>query len=162
MKSVIQHESLGEIIYEESAWTGSKSISINGQKLSKVKRNVFQTQEGETVTLKGNYFLGTKAVIGTETVALTQSIKWYEYVLAIIPFILIFTWGNSVELCSIVPIVGGGIGGAINGAMIFLNLWFIKKAKNIAFKVLIAIGVTGLCFLICYLVAIAILAAFQL
>ena len=160
MKSVIQHESLGEIIYEESAWTGSKSISINGQRLKKVKRNVFQTPEGDTVTLKGNFVLGTTAVIGTETVALTKPTKWYEYVLSVIPFILIIIWGNSIALCNIVPVVGGAIGGAISAVFVVLNLLLIKKVKNIGLKILIAVVTTGLCFLICYLIAIAILSMF--
>ena len=158
MKSVIQHESLGEIIYEESAWTGRKSISINGQQLRKVKRNEFQTSEGETVTLKGNYFLGTTAVIGTESVTLTQAYKWYEYVLSAIPFILVIIWGNSVALCSIVPIVGGAIGGGISALFVVANLLLIRKVKNIGLKVLIPLLVTGLCFLACYLIALAILA----
>ena len=28
---------------------------------------------------------------------------WYDYVLAIIPFILVLVWGNSVYLCTIIP-----------------------------------------------------------
>lgn len=158
MKTVITHERLGEIIYEESAWTGQKNISINGQKLNKVKRNIFQIPGGETVTLKGNFFLGTTAVIGAETVALTQPYKWYEYVLSVIPFILIIIWGNTVALCNIVPIVGGAIGGAISALFVVVNLLLIKKVNNIGFKVLISLVVTGLCFLACYLIALAILA----
>ena len=160
MKTVIMHERLGEIVYEESAWTGRKSLTINGQRLTKSGRNIYQIPGGETVTLKGSFLLGTKLTIGTETVNLTQSIKWYEYALSIIPFILVLVWGNSVALCSIVPVVGGAIGGAIGGAAVVLNLLLIKKVKNIAFKVLIAVGVTGLCFLVCYLIALAILAMF--
>lgn len=160
MKTIINHEQFGEIIYEESAWTGKKSIYINGQKLEKVGRNIYQIPGGETVTLKGSFFVGTKAVIGAETVTLTQSYKWYEYVLSVIPFLLVIIWGNSVALCSIVPIVGGAIGGGISALFVVLNLLMIKKVNNIAFKVLIPLVVTGVCFLACYLIALAILAMF--
>ena len=48
--------------------------------------------------------------------------KWYEYILALIIPIFVLTWGNSVYLCSIFPIVGGAIGGAISAlAMIFFR-----------------------------------------
>ena len=51
-------------------------------------------------------------------------------------------WGNSVELCKIIPVVGGAIGGAISGVISVLALVFSKRTKNILYKVLI--GLAGL------------------
>ncbi len=35
MKQVVQNEKLGEIVYEESFWTGKKTVSVNGSQLEK-------------------------------------------------------------------------------------------------------------------------------
>ena len=161
MKSVIQHERLGEITYEESAWTGKKTLSINGHPLDKTAKNMFRTYDGETIELKGNFFRGTKAFIGTETIILTAPCKWYEYVLAALPFILIMIWGNSPALCAIIPAVGGAIGGLIAALFVVGILAICRKVKNVFLKILIAIVMTGLCFLVCYLIALAMLAALQ-
>ncbi|MCH5163191.1 MAG: hypothetical protein J1G38_06860 [Clostridiales bacterium] len=158
MKCVIQHERLGEITYVESPWTGKKSLLINGQQLEKTAKNVFQTADGETVTLTGNFFRGTTATIGAETITLTPPCKWYEYLLAFPPFILILVWGNSVALCRILPVVGGAIGGAIGGVFLVLTMFAVRKVDNILLKILISVLMTGICFVICYLIALAILA----
>lgn len=157
MKCVIQHERLGEITYEESFWTGKKTLYVNGQALTKTARNVFQTSEGETIKLTGSFFTGIKANIGTEAVQLIAACKWYEYVLSVLPFILIMVWGNSVALCSIIPVAGGAIGGLIGGVFFALNMLFCRKTNNIFLKILICIVTTGICFLICYGIALAIL-----
>ena len=157
MENTVQHEKLGTITYEESFWTGRKSLSLNGNKLNQVSKNVFQTPDGTTITLKGNFLLGTKATVGTETIVLSPALKWYEIVLSIVPFIFIVVWGNVVTLCKIIPIIGGALGGAFCGLFIVLNLFFIKKVKNIFIKILITIGCFGLCFLICFLLGLAFL-----
>ena len=161
MKSVIKHERLGEITYEESFWTGKKTLYFNGQELTKTARNVFQTSEGETVTLTGNFFSGLKANIGTESVQLTAACKWYEYVLSALPLVLILIWGNSVALCNIFPVVGGAIGGLIGGVFLALNMLICRKINNVILKVLICIATTGICFIICYGIALAILSIFS-
>lgn len=159
MKCVIKHERLGEITYEESFWTGKKSLYLDGQILNSTAKNVFQTANGETITLTGNFFTGTKGSIGGETITFTQPFKWYEYVLSAIPFLLVLIWGNVVALCEIVPIIGGAIGGAIGGLFLALNLVVLRKLRKVYLKILVSVGMTGLCFLICYLIALAVLAA---
>lgn len=161
MKFTIQHERLGELTCEENFWTGKKNLYINGQKLDNPAKNVFQTPEGETITLKSNFFRGTTANIGSESIVLVAPCKWYEYILSLLPFLLIMVWGNSVALCEIIPVVGGAIGGLISGLCVGINLVACRKVKNIFLKILIILLVTGLCFLVCYLVALAMLAALQ-
>ena len=158
MKCIIKHERLGEITYTENAWTGKKSLYIGGQKLEQPSKSVFMTAYGERIELRGNFFRGTQLLIGSETIAVTPACKWYEYVLSAIPFVLVMIWGNAVPLCEIIPIVGGALGGAIGGLSFALCLLALRKVKNIALKILISVGITGVCFLICYLIALAILA----
>ena len=85
--------------------------------------------------------------------------KWYEIVLSVIPFALILVWGNSVSLCSIVPVVGGFIGGAVSALFSMFNVMLIKSIKNVWLKIAVTIGMTALTFLACYLIALAFLSA---
>ena len=159
MKRVIQHPELGEIIYEESFWTGKKKLSINGEQLISKSRNVFETSDGKTVTLKGNIINGTKAEIDGNTVEISPSTKWYEYVLSFISFAFVLVWGNVPSLCAIFPIVGGAIGGFISALISMLNIYLIKKTDKIWLKVVISLASFVVAVLICYLLALAILSA---
>ncbi len=94
MKQVVQNEKLGEIVYEESFWTGKKTVSVNGSQLEKISKNTFKTPDGETVELKGNFFQGATLNVESESVRVTPPIKWYEIVLSVLPFILIMIWGT--------------------------------------------------------------------
>lgn len=158
MKYTIQHENLGEMTYEESLWTGKKRLSVNGQELKKIARNTFQTSDGQSIKLKGSFLFGTKAITETETIVLVPPCKWYEYALSLLPFILVLTWGNSKALCRLVPIVGGAIGGLIGGLFLAFDLVVIRCIKYRFLKILLLIGTTGICFLVCYLIARVILA----
>ena len=159
MKEIIKDEKYGEIIYNENAWTGKKELSISNKVLEKVDRSTFKMEDGKEVKLSGNYFSGVKLNIDSDTIVLSQGLKWYEYVLSFLPFILILIWGNSVALCEIVPIVGGFVGGLISAVFSFLNLIILKKLKNIWLKVLVSVATLGLTFLVCFLIALAILGA---
>ena len=159
MKEIIKDEKYGEIIYNENAWTGKKDLSISNKALEKVDRSTFKMEDGKEVKLSGNYFSGVKLSIDSDTIVLSQGLKWYEYVLSVLPFILILIWGNSVALCEIVPVVGGFVGGLISAVFSFLNLIILKKLKNIWLKVLVSIVTLGLTFLVCFLIALAILGA---
>lgn len=159
MKEIIKDEKYGEIIYNENAWTGKKGLSISNKALEKVDRSTFKMEDGKEVKLSGNYFSGVKLNIDSDTIVLSQGLKWYEYVLSFLPFILILIWGNSVALCEIVPIVGGFVGGLISAVFSFLNLIILKKLKNIWLKVFVSIVTLGLTFLVCFLIALAILGA---
>lgn len=158
MKYVVNHETLGEITYDENFWTGKKKLYINGDELRKMGRNIFQTLDGKTAVLKGSYFTGLKLLIDSESIAFGVACKWYEYVLSILPFILIMIWGNSLKLCEIFPVVGGAIGGGISALCGFTNLYFIHGTKNILFKILISLATLLITVLICYLIALLILA----
>lgn len=161
MKVIIKDEEIGDITYEESFWSGKKLLYINGTQLEKTSKTTFHMQNGETAFIKGGYLQGATLCIGSRIVKLTQPVKWYEIVLSVLPFLFIMIWGNVAALCAIVPVVGGAIGGAISGAIGVLNLFIIKGVKQIWLKILISIAAFGICFLICFGIGSAIVAALQ-
>ena len=85
--------------------------------------------------------------------------KWYEYILALIIPIFVLTWGNSVYLCSIFPIVGGAIGGAISALAMIFSAVVMRKVSKPIFKILIGLGFFVATLMVCNLLAIAIIAA---
>lgn len=157
MKVVIQHETYGEIVYEESFWVGKKTLTINGVEATKISKKEVQMPDGKTAQIQGNFLYGACLVIGAESIRLTPKIKWYEIALAILPFVLIMVWGNVVALCKIVPVVGGAIGGGISALFSILGLLLIKSVKPIWLKILIAVAVVGVTFGICCGIGYAIL-----
>lgn len=159
MKQIIKNEELGEITYEESFWTGKKSLNINGKPLEKTSKTTFRLENGENAYLKGGYLQGATLIIGSQSVKLTPPVKWYEIVLSLLPFIFIMVWGNVAALCAIVPVVGGAIGGAISGALGVLNLFIIKGVKPVWAKILISVASFAIVFLICFGIGSAIVAA---
>ena len=93
MKNTLIHPTLGEIAYEENFWTGSKKLFVGGEQLQKLGKSSFQLPDGTKVYVGGNFLVGVKAtILGGETIQLVPSIKWYEVLLTIIPFVLVLIW----------------------------------------------------------------------
>lgn len=141
MKITVNHEFYGEIIYIENIWSGKKTISINGELLKKVKGKLYhwETVNGILpVKVLGNVASGVKlSVNDREEIRIVDSPKGYEYLLVVFMFVLLTFWGNSVELCSLIPIAGGAIGGAASGVMVLFTLISMKSKNNIGKKLLI-------------------------
>ena len=158
MKEIIRHPVYGEIVYEESFWLGKKSITVNGIPAQSVSKNVFVI-DGKNATVKGNYLTGVTLNIESETIALTPKAKWYETVLAVIPIVFMLTWGNSVELCAIFPVVGGAIGGFLGAVGGCASMILMKKQKNPLLKVLIGAGIAATTIFAAFLVALVMIAS---
>lgn len=164
MKRLINHEKLGTIVYEESLWTSNKSLSINGVKLQKTSKKTFvltdkETGAVKTAYLEGSIVTGVTLSVDGVVVQLAEKSKWYEYAFSVAIFVLIMVWGNNPNLCKIIPVVGGAIGGGISGLGVVTSLVLMKNAQKPLFKILIWLGVTACVFLLCFLIAIAILGA---
>ena len=162
MQSIIQHDTVGTIVYEESFWSGKKTLMINNVPLVKQnKKTYLWTQDGvtKTVTLTGNFVTGAQLNVDGNSICITAPSKWYEIALAVMIFMMNIIWGNSVELCSIFPIVSGAIGGAVSGLIAFSYLLAAKYVKNIFLKLLIWLGMFIGMFVICFLLALALLPA---
>lgn len=158
MKQEVMHHKYGKIVYEESSLSGNKNIYFNDVQLKKVSKTTFEAvidDEELVVYVKGNTFTGLSLKINGELIEIIPQTKWYEYVMCLIPFILVMIWGNVIALCQIIPVVGGAIGGAISGLCSILSLFFAKKTNNVLFKVLIFIAATAIAFGICALLGVA-------
>lgn len=153
-------EVYGIIEYEEGFWTGKKTLKLNGVKLHSTNKTSYTFEHEEKIVMAmvvGNIYKGSILHIGNEKYEIYPKSKWYEFILAILPFILIIVWGNSVELCSVVPVVGGAIGGGISGVFGVLSLLLMKSNKNPLIKILIGLGLFVVTFLVCAVIGYAIL-----
>ena len=158
MKEVIQHSALGEIVYEESFWTGKKTLTINGVEATRLNKKEFLIN-GEKALLKGSLYAGVKLCLGGEEIVLIPSSKWYELVLAVLPFSFLLTWGNSPTLCAVFPVVGGAIGGALGGLGGCYSLLMMKRSKSVAKKLLIGVGAFVLTILVAFVLALLLISA---
>ena len=162
MRQEVKHEVYGVIAYEESALSGSKNISINGVELTKTGKTTYSgvvNEETLNVTLKGSFLSGVTVTINEEAVEVVSQTKWYEYVLYFLPFFIVLVWGNSIELCAIVPVVGGAIGGGISAGLSLCTLVFSKRVKNVLHKLLIGLAGLVVTFGVCVLIGILIQSA---
>ncbi len=152
----------GKVVYEESFWTGKKQIYIQGQALTKTGKNAFEynTEDGvKTVLVIGGAMQGAKLSIDGQAITLFQAPKWYEIALSALILAAVIVWSNSLALCSIFPIVGGALGGAVAGVMMFACIMLMRSCKSIPLKLAIWLGMLVGTFLICFLLALAFLSA---
>ena len=162
MKATIHHDVYGDISYDESVWTGKKTITINGIVLVKQKKDVYLFDDGQTQTyvqVKGSLLTGVKVVFGSDAVQVLRAPAWYETACSVLIFMLVLVWGNTPALCAIVPIVGGAIGAAISGAMAVVNLMLMRSTKKIGIKLAIFASFLVGTFVMCYSVAMVLLLA---
>ena len=159
MTVTFQHASYGRITYDESFWLGKKTISINGVELFKKTKKVYlykiANQEIE-VLVRGSFLLGVKLEINGEVIELVKPAAWYEIACSIALTAFIMVWGNSHTLCSIIPIVGGALGGAIAGVALVVNLFTMKLFKDVSTKILIWLAMLAATFVTCFLLALVI------
>ena len=145
-------EKYGEIKYEENIWTGKKSVHINGVALSKVDKTSFSYNHDGLdmkVSIKGSIYKGSTLIVGEEKFEVYPKTLWYEYVLTILPIVLIIVWGSNIYLCSIIPVIGGAIGGAISGVLGILSLSTMKNCNKPLIKILVGLGFLVGTFAIC-------------
>ena len=156
MKTSIHHVGYGQIEYEENLFTGKKSLTVNGVHLKKQKKNKFEFfYEGEAIEcqVKGSFINGARLIIGRDIIELSKPSKWYEFACSISIFVIILIWGNLPVLYSIVPVVGGAVGGALSGFAAFLCLIWMRKIKNVMLKLLAWLLVLIAAFFTCFLIA---------
>ena len=164
MKFKLQHAVYGVIDYEENFWTGKKEIFVNGTKLEKRDKTTFWMNMGAeeiVIRVQGGFLTGVSLLIGGEVLPVTPKSKWYELVCSAAIFVLILIWGNNPALCSILPIVGGAIGGAISGLAACVNLLAMRSAKSAVTKLFVWIGITAATVLVCLLIGMGIVMLFS-
>ena len=113
------------IIYEESFWTGKKSIKIDGVELEKAGRNQF-LYDGNLYKLKGNFLSGAKLVGNYGTIVLVNSLSVLDWILVFLPFILAIVGGLAGAICGVVSM--------------WMNALAVRQTKTTGKKVLICFG----------------------
>ncbi len=159
MRQLIQDPSIGEIVYEESFWTGKKKIYINGKMLEKTGKTSYLLpgEEMKTVYVNGNIMTGVSVIVDGRRIQVISKPLWYETAIAILIFAFNIVWGNSVQANMILPLVGGAIGGLISGAIAMTALLVMKKTDKVWQKLLYGIGLFIASIVICSVVAILLL-----
>jgi hypothetical protein len=99
------------------------------------------------VTVRGGILTGVALCIQNEEIWIYSKPTWIDWVFAVLPFVLMIVWGNSVRLCSIIPVVGGAIGGALGGLAMVVTMLLIRE-KGIARKILMTLLATLVTFII--------------
>jgi hypothetical protein len=100
MKSSFVSDKYGTIVYQESFWTGKKVITFNGIEVTKMDRKTFTCWKdgvATTFVLKGNYLAGVKLTTTDECYQVVPASTWYEYLLAILPFLFDIVWATSAR-----------------------------------------------------------------
>ena len=163
MKASVSHILYGRIEYEESFWTGKRELTVNGQKLLKKKKNVYQLNTENGVLecrIKGSFLTGATLCVDQDVIQLSEPCKWYEIFCSALIFAFVLIWGNVPSLCRIFPIVGGAIGGGISGMTACMNLFLMRGTKKAGFKLLIWLGMFLGTIVVCFLIAQFILGVF--
>ena len=133
---------------------------INGIKLQSMGKNLYAYQKDDQqymVTIKGNLLSGLTLNIGNTVICMSEKPAWYEIALPVLMFVFILIWGNVPYLFNIIPTMGGVIGGIIAAVFAFCSCIFMKRSKNIFLKILIFIACFAVAFILCWLIALAIL-----
>lgn len=149
MKRIIENEKYGTIVYSESFWTGKKGVNINGMPLERVNKKTFKLENGDTATLTGNSLTGISLGVGGDVIPLSAPMKWYEIAIAIGFFVFVLVWSNIPELCSILPLISGAVGGAINGVCNVAGIFLAASLEKSRDRLLVLIGFGIISFLAC-------------
>lgn len=161
MRTTVKHPVWGTVVYDEGFWSGKREIWINGYPLTKKDRKTFLFADGgavKTVRVKGSYYTGLSLLLDGEELVMVEKPTWYEITASVLILVVNLIWGNSVTLCSIIPIVGGAIGGGISGVMGMLNLVAMRASKSPWVKLAIWAGMLFVTMFICFVIGLLILA----
>ena len=138
-----------ELYYEESFWTGKRTIKYNGIYLNKIKRNMNEYKDGDTTeqfAIKGNQLVGVTIQMFGNIVDVFRKLSWYEVVMSLLVFIP----------C----ILFGAIGGLFGGLLGFINLTMIRNLDKWWFKLIISLQFTIVGVLMSYIFAYLIVKTF--
>lgn len=79
--------------------------------------------------------------------------------LSLVGFIFVIIWGNIPQTFLILPVVSGALGGYISAVFGLLNLYIIRNVSKLWLKIAVSLLMFGLTILVCWFVAVIILAA---
>ena len=159
MQEIIQHEKYGTIEFSEGLLIANRTIFINGEQLTKKSNKRFTFSDGKEVIVSGGLFSGIKLEINGDIIPITNPGKWYEIAIYIIGLVFLIAWSNSLALVSIIPMVGGALGGLLYAVPAVLGFSFSVKQKNPLLKLVITLSAVLLGLILCVLVGVIIISA---
>ena len=159
MKEIIQHEKYGTIEFSEGNIIANRKITVNGQELEKKSNKLFYLDNDTPVTVTGSLFSGVKLEINGDKVQISNPGKWYEIAIYIIGFVILLVWSNSYALCSILPMIGGAIGGLLYAIPAVIGFAFSVKQKNPILKITITLCSVLLGLILCVIVGVLFVAS---
>ncbi len=159
MKKDIKIEGVGLVTYVETAGLGKKKLFLDGKEMEKVDKRSFSLNNVH-IDIQGNYVRGMSLIVNGKVYEVTEKLKWYEVVLAICCFSFALSWANIETAVLLFPIVGGAIGGGINGVFLVFQYVAMKKTQKPLYKVLIALAVFVVNLIVLHIIALLILLVF--
>lgn len=127
-----------KLVYNESAWTGKRTITIDGVAINSINKKLFNDGVNN-YKIEGNQFSGISIVTNNETLVVLDKLNAFEIFLACIPFIMCF--------------IGGALGGLLGALAAIVNLSAIRACKNIFTSIVVSITSTLVAFGIWFVIA---------
>ena len=138
MKSISQTTDGRKVEYEESFWTGKKSIKIDGNQLIKLGKKVFVLDE-KKYELNGNFIFGATLSSSDEKIVLVKKLNVLEWILVALPLFLV--------------LIGGVLGGALGAVAACSNAAVVRSIKNVILKIIACIAIAGIAYIVWFAVA---------
>ena len=138
MKSISQTTDGRKVEYEESFWTGKKSIKIDGNQLIKLGKKVFVLDE-KKYELNGNFIFGATLSSSDEKIVLVKKLNVLEWILVALPLFLV--------------LIGGALGGALGAVAACSNAAVVRSIKNVILKIIACIAIAGIAYIAWFAIA---------
>ncbi|MBQ8522923.1 MAG: hypothetical protein IJ458_04640 [Clostridia bacterium] len=153
MKVTINNEQTNNKVleFEESFWTGKRTIVYDGVILTKIKRSVYEYKKDDVVekfTIKGNQLIGITINAFGQTIEVARKLTWYEIVLSLSILVACLTFGIINK-----SVIAGAFVGGIGGGLAFTNAMIVRQIDKWYLKVIISIEILVTALLLSYIVA---------
>ena len=135
-----------EVVYEESFWTGKKTISINGLKLMKVKKNIY-TDGTNNYELKGSNLTGV-TLFGPETIIILEKLTGLQIACASIPIII------GILFTGFIGILLGFLASSVIVSV-------ARNTKSTLATIFVSIAATGIALVIWFIISMFLLSGIQ-
>ena len=153
MKVTVNNEQTNNktLEFEESFWTGKRTIIYDGVTLTKIKRNIYEYRKDDIVeqfTIKGNQLIGITVNAFGQTIEVERKLTWHEITLSLAIFTACLILGIVAKSVLASAFVGG-----IGGGLAFTNAIIVRQIDKWYLKVIISIEILTIALLLGYIVA---------
>ncbi len=131
-------------VYEENFWTGRVTLTYDGNKLEKVKRNHFKLDvdgKAEEFVVSGNQVIGVKVSMFDTSVEVARKPTWYEWfftALICMGGVAIIIAGSCMgNLNYWLGVLFGAVCGAITGGVAYTNIALLKRIDKLWIRLVV-------------------------